>query len=287
MKIQFIVLLLVVSSLSLCRCTQNVKKPKKEATFVHDTVEQPPITEQDDRPYLPDSLKETNRYIPFSYKILAKDSFPYKVYKYETATIEEHILVKNPQFPYKYEKAAFDKTLGFVIHHYDFQKPDSNNRPFAYHDRAYFELLGKKYVFDRYNEGESYLDTHPRYFSFSNAYVFTSGGREYFLLLGHQLTNSSKPNFMTWLFDITDRTAHKEILYTHQGCYTIDCFGDFNQDGKLDFVHKIARDGYLTCKTLVGDKFVDIPNYYITTTLEYEQRIDLKNSKWFFDLGKK
>ena len=98
-------------------------------------------------------------------------------------------------------------------------------------------------------------------------------------------------DYSTILFDITDTN---NIVCIRAGIQsdncTFDCFSDFNQDGKLDFLCVNLEGDYEMGKvyTLQNNEFILQNDYYLKLKIieDYNIYIDVSNSKWFFDLEK-
>ncbi|MEO1654501.1 MAG: hypothetical protein AAFU64_13230, partial [Bacteroidota bacterium] len=97
--------------------------------------------------------------------------------------------------------------------------------------------------------------------------------------------NSTYPNFLMCLFDLSNQEMPELILSEYQASYEIHCLGDFNQDGRLDYAHRVQLGDKLICKSLRKGEFKEMKHYFLTIVHSpHEPKIDLDKSKWFFDL---
>jgi hypothetical protein len=142
----------------------------------------------------------------------------------------------------------------------------------------------KRFVFDKiagYSNEKTldYCEINPFYFSFKN--------RDFLLFRAFKCMSSNYCDFLMVLFDVTQKDKPKIILCEEDAEASPDCFGDFNNDGYLDFAHRSNSKKRLECYSLYDDKFKKLENVYlILNGDEHNLQVNTSQSKWFFDLNK-
>lgn len=228
--------------------------------------------------------KPDSSFIDFSYKILAKDSIVYKLY----AHVEKPLSFSYYRDGIRYgrNETTIDKEYDIVLYNFSQQKPDTGKAPFAKHDRDFLRVGSKKYVFEEIFGNLNYLKTYPTLiYMFMKAYFFEFDKKKYFVAFFNSSMNRTHPNYLVVLVDLTIKNNPILVLCEYQASDDIHCFGDFNQDNRLDFAYRVQLGDSLICKTLINNKFEDIKGYHLViVNSPFNPKIDLQKSKWFFDL---
>lgn len=130
----------------------------------------------------------------------------------------------------------------------------------------------------------------PLHLSYLCGYRFNICMKSYIALYFFDYTMpNSNPNFYITLFDITDPDKITAYALAEQASYTPYCFGDFNNDGKLDYIQWEFEEPVMEVYTLENKTFHKLNGYkvYINQTKEGSYFIDRKKSKWFYSLNDK
>lgn len=229
------------------------------------------------------SEKKNHKLVTFDYKLLSKDSLICSQY----TNLRHYTITTLLRDNVTYDQYSFqiDEEYGIKIYNYSPQKPDYNSpNPFANLDRDYLQIGNEKYIFDQILYGEDYKK-YLNSMTIGNAYFFSFNNKNYFVCFITSATNSSHPNFLICLFDITVKESSELVLFEYQASYDIHCLGDFNQDKRLDFAFREQLGNKLICKTLNNNKFEILEGYHLKIIdSPHDPKIDLNNSNWFFDL---
>lgn len=231
---------------------------------------------------------DVKRMIPFSYSILSKQPLEYSQYNIHNPI--QKTLYRNGE-PYFMSQTIIDAELGIAMYSFGHQKPDSSATPYLSHDRDYLQVGNVQYMFDKMFQEmlnlEKYNAFEKRLYFLVNACSFSFNDRKYVVAFVNGAHNSNYPNCLTMLFDMTVKEKPELILCEYQASSMVDCFGDFNQDGNLDYAYREQLGNKLICKTLKNGSFEEVKGYYLTIVdSPHEPKIDLNKSKWFFDLKK-
>jgi len=101
--------------------------------------------------------------------------------------------------------------------------------------------------------------------------------------------NTSEDVSFVMMFNITEENNVKCVFSDYQNC-GINNIGDFNKDGNLEIasLHSCCSgDDTLKCYSFVSDSAKLLKDYFLVLKYRIENGIsyiDLKHSKWFFDL---
>ncbi len=160
--------------------------------------------------------------------------------------------------------------------------------------RAYFTFNYKKVFLDYIFYGSHQKDEY--YFSFSfhvpyflqRVYNLEIGQKKYLLIYVYGHFNGTTVYDMNiFVFDTTTNTP-KLVLANSQESKNMDCFGDWDNDGNLDYFHKIYRmqeTKKLYVQSLKNDVWVtDSTKYIFLEGSFHKQIINGDKSKWYFDL---
>ncbi|OXB11720.1 hypothetical protein, partial [Flavobacterium reichenbachii] len=118
---------------------------------------------------------------------------------------------------------------------------------------------------------------------YAAGYTFSLNSKDYISLYFWDSTLlTSDPNFYIILFDISDKKNINLYFFNEQMSFTPNCFGDFNNDGTLDFANWIYNSP-IKCLTLVGGKFKNVKNKFVIIKEEPNNTfsINWKKSNWF------
>lgn len=237
-------------------------------------------------------IKQENNKISFEYKKLhQKPTLKYKKidsifdYKNKIKKIEtENYITDFCDFDITH-KIRFHQNGVFFI---------KNNKKTNFPDitRAYFLFDGKQIFVEDYLIPKDTLSSikgyAPRVYHLKNAYKIEIGQKKFIAVyINNLLSNFTNFNMMIFLFDITSQTASL-ILAEKQGSSNVDCFGDWNDDGNLDYFHKIGRmetTEKIYVKSLKNNIWVTDSTKYIFLEGNFHQQIiHIKKSKWYFGL---
>lgn len=186
-----------------------------------------------------------------------------KIGKYES----EFVLVEISKF----------QNLGFKK--YSDYNPNSS---FYFRDSIF--LFNKKYCIDNlFYEKKTLQKQEALRLNYTAGYTFSLNSKDYISLFFWDSTlPTSNPFFFIILFDISNKKNIKAYFFNEQMSFTPNCFGDFDNDGILDFANWIYNSP-INCLTLVKDKFKNIKNKFVVIKQEPNRTfsIDWKKSKWF------
>ncbi len=128
----------------------------------------------------------------------------------------------------------------------------------------------------------------PAWYVYNNSFVFQLKNKKFISCFGNAvLENSTNILRFIFLFDITTNIP-KLVLANSQESNDIDCFGDWDNDGNLDYFHKTYRmqeTKKLYVQSLKNDVWVtDSTKYIFLEGTFQKQIINVDKSKWYFDL---
>jgi hypothetical protein len=220
--------------------------------------------------------------INFDYKLLAKDTISYKIMP---KLGEQIIKIGNDKLAkkqYIYNLDTLQK-IAIVVYNNKYSPEGEFST-----NRDYIKIKNNKYIVDKLYYGESYLKNDPLALGF-RCYKFNFLERN-FISFFFTIANYSSANQNTFvvLFDVTNIENPKLLLTSFQEAYTPLCFGDFNNDGLLDFFAKSRVQNYNSCYYFENDKkklHKNIKLYIVGSP--FSPKIIPAKSKWFFDLSKK
>lgn len=158
----------------------------------------------------------------------------------------------------------------------------NNPSPPYYRDSIF--LFKKKYCIDNLLYEKKILKNElPLRLNYASGYKFVFNSRKYISLFfwDSEIPTTNLTYFII-LFDISNKENVKTYFFGEQKSFNSACFGDFNNDGILDFTDWTRRDT-LKLMSLSGNQFKLIKNKYIV--LEEKSysmySINWKKSKWF------
>ncbi|MFH6949766.1 hypothetical protein ACHRV6_14825 [Flavobacterium sp. FlaQc-51] len=158
----------------------------------------------------------------------------------------------------------------------------NNPNPPFFRDSLF--LFKEKYCVDNlFYEKRLLKNEKPLRLNYASGYSFSLNSKNYISLFFWDSTiPTSNLRYFIILFDISDVKNIKPYFFYEQMSFTPDCFGDFNNDGVLDFANW-SYSNKLECFTLVGNKFKRIKNKIIITEEKSANNysINLVKSKWF------
>ena len=182
------------------------------------------------------------------------------------------------------------KKLDFLLldisipHNLKFKKFTNNNPNTSFYFRDSIFLFDKKFCLDNLFYGKKTLkNEEPLRLNYASGYTFLLKSKKYISLFFWDSTlPTSNPHFFIILFDITNINNIKPYFFDEQMSFNPYCFGDFNNDGKLDFANwKYDEKLYYT--TLTGNKYKTLKNKFVlikesSIGIFY---IDWEKSNWF------
>lgn len=100
---------------------------------------------------------------------------------------------------------------------------------------------------------------------------------------------TSDTNKILLLFDVTDNNDPKFLKIESQACSNLECFGDFDSDGRFDYASWNTKNKRLNCFSLDKGQFELRKGYlvFIASSNNGEYWIDEKKTKWFFEITAK
>ncbi|SHL13597.1 hypothetical protein [Flavobacterium chilense] len=137
---------------------------------------------------------------------------------------------------------------------------------------------------------------YQTYVKFEDYYTFTFNNREFavFRVTERRFFNNVLYYHLILLEIKNDKVA-KSFAFIDCPEITLNCFGDFNFDGNLDFIDWRKKETKINLYSLRGNKFVKEKQYIKVRPTKNEQNyerhyddlfnyslIDKKNSKWFY-----
>lgn len=227
--------------------------------------------------------------VEFSYDLLNDDSLEYELILPDKFFLqcENKIKFKNRLNDYIESVYVIDSILNIKYFSY-IQRRFKEDSSFSF-QRDKLEVLGISINLDSLSYGEYYTETiEPRVSALNGLYKFNFASRKYLCFYIQDITN---PNYMLntkiLLLDITDLKQIKIVLQDLQASENLQCFGDFNNNGKLDFAS--WSFGYNFRDTLQLYELESNRNRFILNDTHYLVLIDsmsgyyinLNKSKWF------
>jgi hypothetical protein len=237
---------------------------------------------------LHNTIKKTDdKFIELDYRLLSKDTLKYFQYANSDMAKTKTILEKDGE-DYEQYLSKIGENYQINVCNYTPQKPDfKSSAPYATHDRDYIQIGKHKFIFDNILFGNEYKNEYPLNYSLQRAYNFEFDNKKYFVAFFINAFMTTRPDYLITLFDMTQKENPLLILSEKQFWRDIHCLGDFNQDGRLDYAQYSGKNE-LICKTLNKNNYFEtMKDYYLIIRHTTKHEIDLKNSKWFFDLDEK
>jgi hypothetical protein len=223
-----------------------------------------------------------NNYVSFKYSLISKIRVNYHTISDSNFRIIE---TKNINFGLKNQTTLdikeIDKEYRIYLHNYNFHE---DIYPY-YRDKIF--ILDKSYYIDSLLYNKKFNSkSKPLHLAYMIGYKFWYNNKSYIGLYFNNLLNpTSNPNYYVILFDITDKNNIKIIATDEQASYNIDCFGDFNGDGFLDFAYWYYYTDTLKCYTIKNNTLNIIKDkYLVLKESENRYKIDINKSKWFFEI---
>jgi len=225
----------------------------------------------------------------FSYDILQYNSLKYKFISQDKFILQcKNEFQSNDSISnYKEHIYIIDSSLNIkYIRYIQRRFSEDTNHLFK---RDKIEILGTSVNLDSLFYGEDYTKTiEPRASTINGVYKFNFLNHKYVCFYIQDITNpESMLNTDILLFDITNLYKIKLLLHAFQASEDLKCFGDFNKNGKLDFVLWSYGNSFQdTLKLYELDsnmsEFTLIKNkYLIITDTGSTYNVNLKKSKWF------
>jgi hypothetical protein len=236
--------------------------------------------------YCKTSTQNINRSnLIFSYDILSLDTLNYKSITQDQFEfiIENKIKINNDYA--KYEKRyLIDSNLNLLYTKYNSSNLDTLT---PYRDKI--EFLGRTIIIDSIFYGDDFsLKCFPRASALNKVYKFSFENREFICFYIQDITNpDSHLNTSVLLFDITNRNKINLVLNAFQASEDLKCFGDFNNNNKLDFVLWTYGNSFsdtlnfYELEPTINEFILDDSHYLVITEIENTYYVDLDRSKWF------
>jgi hypothetical protein len=182
------------------------------------------------------------------------------------------------------EKADFLELNIFESINLKFKKfTYSNPNPVFYFRDSIF-LFDKKYCIDNlFYEKKVLKIEEPLRLNYASGYSFSLNSKKYISLFFWDSTlPTSNLSYYIILFDVSDKKNIKSYFFDEQMSFTPNCFGDFNNDGKLDFANW-TYDNHFECLTLVGNTFKRIKNKFVVVKEKSHGIFEINwiKSNWF------
>ncbi len=156
-------------------------------------------------------------------------------------------------------------------------------------DYVIFEKLSKENT-EEPESNEEYHFNYFRHFPYhlESVYNFQLGKKTFVVVfMWTVFTNSTNFSMKIALFDITTNIP-KLVLVDSQESKNMDCFGDWDNDGNLDYFHKTYRvqeTKKLYVQSLKNDVWTTDSTKYIFLEGSFQKQIiNVDKSKWYFDL---
>jgi hypothetical protein len=154
-------------------------------------------------------------------------------------------------------------------------------------ERDYISIYNQKFYVDELVYGRNFKkNKNYLCLSWTSIYHFSFNQKKYIAAFITDAINSTFPMFATLLFDITKKGKAIPYFLGFQRSDTMSCWGDFNKDGKLDFIFFEEENQKVLAYTLDGKKFKPILDKYliITGKSRFSPLIDIYKSNWFYNL---
>lgn len=154
--------------------------------------------------------------------------------------------------------------------------------------RDYITYRGRKILIDSLFWKDNLPTDNTFMTLFDNMYKFTLSKHTYLALFAWDGRKStSRPNFLVLLIDYSNPDEISFPLVDYQASEDINCFGDFNSDGELDYIKWGV--GWEYCDTvfsysLINGVFTLDKEHYVTIDKEVaigEYEIDFRKSHWW------
>lgn len=159
--------------------------------------------------------------------------------------------------------------------------------PYIFRDSIF--IMNTAFGIDNIFNGNKFdISQEPLHLSYICGYKFNICIKSYIALYFFDYTiPNSNPNFYIILFDITDKDKINAYGLGEQASYTPYCFGDFNENGKLDYIQWKFEEPCMEVYTLENRIFHKLNGYrvYINQKKSGNYYIDERKSKWFFPLN--
>lgn len=166
----------------------------------------------------------------------------------------------------------------------------------------FLEAFGEKLSIDemiRQNANGLKVDK-MEYVKFTGTtYYFTFGERSFIVLCAQQRRfYRNRQWYYMFLLELDHGRLKNYFAFLNAPEDTINCFGDFNNDGKLDYIDWREKEGVIRIFSLSGDHFVKDKSHFIIVKptradLQYMRSgevppkfkiIDSGSSKWWYPL---
>lgn len=171
------------------------------------------------------------------------------------------------------------KSLQLKFKKFTYNQPEP---PFYFRDSIF--LFNKKYCIDNlFYEKKVLKNEEPLRLNYASGYTFSLNSKNYVsLFFWDSNIPSSTVTYYIILFDISNQKDIKSYFFDEQMSFTPDCFGDFNNDGKLNFANW-TYNKKLYGMTLIANKFKRVKNKFVI--IEEKSNgifsIDWNKSKWY------
>ncbi len=189
---------------------------------------------------------------------------------------------------FKFNIALIDSEMNILSYE---QKSYINNPP--RYQRNYLKIQDKIILIDSLYFGDTLPNDYTFMTYFYKSYSFEFGKRKYKALFANNARdNTSLPNTLLILLDVTKKNCFNIVLSEIQACSDLSCLGDFNSDGNLDYLYWGIGNYYtdsVSFYTLNEAKtdFIQDERYYIKL-LESDQwgeyLIDVNKSTFFYNI---
>jgi len=223
----------------------------------------------------------SNIYLPFEYKYLSKEILNYQNVIQDGKILNsvfnqdsnDYLIKKNILYNEEYQ----------VIH----EKNNHEDMPNLL-ETDYIYILNLKYSVDSLFYGSNNANEEHIITNIVEIYKFIFNTNEYIAIYLWNTGNCTLCTYNIILFDVTNKQKPICIWCGEQISSKLDCFGDFDNDNQLDFIKVSLSDkgNAGICYSLKNSKFILDNHHYLSLKIvdDYNLYIDLKKSKWFFDL---
>lgn len=186
---------------------------------------------------------------------------------------------KKGQYESEFVLIGISKSQNLSFKKYSDYNPNSS---FYFRDSIF--LFDKKYCIDNLFYGKKTLKKQEALrLNYAGGYTFSLNSKDYISLFFWDSTlPTSNPFYFIILFDISNKKSIQSYFFDEQMSFTPNCFGDFDNDGILDFANWVYNSP-LSCLTIVNGKFINLKNKFVIIKEEPNRAfsIDWKKSKWF------
>lgn len=159
--------------------------------------------------------------------------------------------------------------------------------------RDYLTIKEKKILIDSLFFGNRLPDDYWFMTYFYKSYIFDFNNKKFCALFSENtFANTTLPNTILLLLDITRMDDIKILLSEYQACGDINCFGDINQDNELDYIQwsqgmEFADTVYIYSLNNKTNIFEKNKNVFVKV-LESETwgycKIDVTKSEYFYKI---